>query len=74
MRWATPAQWYRSSMSYVGCITGVTKGGAMLVVVLKGLTEMLQVAAWLLLRLCFAFNCKMGWLMVGLAVLEGRFG
>ena len=30
---------------YVGCITGVTKGGAMLVVVLKGLTGMLQFAA-----------------------------
>ena len=30
---------------YVGCITGVTKGGAMLVVVLKGLTGMLQLAA-----------------------------
>ena len=29
---------------YVGCITGVTKGGAMLVVVLKGLTGMLQLA------------------------------
>ena len=59
---------------YNGCITGVTKGGAILVVVLKGLTEMLQVAAWLILRLCCAFNCKMGWLMAGLASLGGRPG
>ena len=59
---------------YVGCITGVTKDGAMLVVVLKVLTGMLQVAAWLLLRFCCAFNCKMGWMTVGSAVLGGRFG
>ena len=50
------------------------KGGAMLVLVLKGLTGMLQFAAWLLLGFCCAFNCKMGWLMTGLAVLGGRFG
>ena len=59
---------------YVGCITGVTKGGAMLVVALKGLTGMLQFAACLLLVFCCPFNCKMGWLMAGLAVLGGRFG
>ena len=59
---------------YVGCITGVTKGGAMLVVVPKGLTGMLQFAAWLLLRFYCAFICKMGWLMAGLAVLGGRYG
>ena len=59
---------------YVGCITGVTKGGAMLVVVLKGLTGMLQLAAWLLLGFCCALICKMGWMMVGLAVLGGRVG
>ena len=59
---------------YVGCITGGTKGGAMLVVVLKGLTGMLQFAAWLLLGFCCTFNCMMRWLMTGLAVLGGRFG
>ena len=59
---------------YVGCITGVTKSGAMLVVVLKGLTGMLQFAAWLLFGLCCALICKMGWLMVGLAMLGGRLG
>ena len=58
---------------YVGCITGVTKGGA-LVVVLKGLTGMLQFSAWLLLGFCCTFNGKMGRLMTGLAVLGGRFG
>ena len=59
---------------YVGCITGLTKGGAMLVVVLKGLTGMLQVAAWLLFGLCCALNCRMGWLIAGLAMLGGRYG
>ena len=58
---------------YVGCITGVTKGGAMLVVVLKELTGMLQFAAWLLLGFCCAFNCKMRWLMTESAVLGSRF-
>ena len=52
---------------YFGSITGVTKGGAMLVVVLK-------FAAWLLLGFCCTFICKMGWLMTGLAVLGGKFG
>ena len=59
---------------YDGCITGVTKGGAMLVAVLRGLTGMLQLAALLLLGFCCAFNCKRGWLMTGLAGLGGRFG
>ena len=59
---------------YVGCITGVTKGGAMLVVVLKVLTGILQFAAWLPLRFCCTFNCKIGWLMTGLTVLGGKFG
>ena len=40
----------------------------------EGLAGMLQVAAWLLFGLCCAFNCKMGWLMAGLAVLGSRFG
>ena len=61
-------------MPYVECITGETKGGAMLVVVLKGLIDMLQLAAWLLLGFCCSFICKMGWMMVGLAVLGGRCG
>ena len=59
---------------YVGCITSATKGGAMLVFVLSGLTGMLHFAAWLLLGFCCAFNCKIGWLMAGLVVLGGRFG
>ena len=35
----------RAVCPYVGCTNGVTKGGAMLVIVLKGLTGMLKVAA-----------------------------
>ena len=43
---------------YVGCTTGVAQGGAMIEVALKGLTGMLQVAAWLLLTLCGGVDCR----------------
>ena len=52
----------------IGIKTGVTKGGAMLVVLLKVLTGMLQVFAWLV-SICSGVNCKIRWLMAGLALL-----
>ena len=52
---------------HVGCITGVTKSGAILVVVLKGLMGMLQDAAWLLLTFCGTTDCGIGLLRAGIA-------
>ena len=60
--------------SYYGCKTGKQKDGAMLAVVLKGLTGILSVAAWLLLIFCGGVDCKFWWLMAWLAVLGGRVG
>ena len=45
---------------YVGGETSLTKGGAMLILVLKGLAGILQVALWLLLRFCGEVDCKIG--------------
>ena len=60
--WGGPSQHkdIRAGCPYVGCDTGVTKGGAMLVVVIKGVNRDATVAAWLLLGFCCAINCKMG--------------
>ena len=57
-----------------GGVTSVRKGGAMLVVVLKGLMGMLQVAMWLILTFFGANDCGIGWPMAGLAVFGGRVG
>ena len=43
---------------YVGCITRVTKCGSMLVVVLMGLTGILQVAACLLITFAVELTAK----------------
>ena len=60
--------------SYNGCTMGKKKGGAMLVVVLKGLTGILRVAALLLFKFCWGVDCKIWWLMAGLEVHGGSVG
>ena len=74
MRWATPAQWYRSGMLKCWRYNGLIKGGAMLVVVLKGLLGLLKVAAWLLLTFCDGVDSGIWWPMAGFALFGGTIG
>ena len=55
-------------------ISGMTKGGALLVVVQKGLTMMVHDAIWLLLTISGEFYCQMIWQIATLAVLSGSAG
>ena len=74
MRWATPAQWYRSSMPVCWKYNRRDERWRDVNSCTKGLNREATVAAWLLLGFCCALVCKMGWMLVGLAVLGGRVG
>ena len=58
--WPTQPNGIGTVCPNVGGITGVTKSGAMLVVIQKTLMGVLQVAAWLLFTFCGSNDCGIG--------------